>query len=229
MLSLVKTDSNQTGKAKQSKSETIENYREKENTMEDFPDVFPDGTKRNSPLDYWDPQRKKVECMSMLEEMSIHEKKWKMTASREAMFINNSLSYSDLSEGKRRLYEKVLPVFQFLSTTTKYDFLINEYEAETIEPPTFELIERIVPPEEAAESAAAAYNILLYYIDKIYPGVSVRLDTNNEATLVLINEEECTYENLRLLKYLLDSWSVLATHEFQQAYEILNHLIGNYD
>jgi hypothetical protein len=62
----------------------------------------------------------------MLEDMSIREKKWKMTASREAMFINNSLSYSDLSEGKRRLYEKALPVFQFLSTTTKHDFLIKE-------------------------------------------------------------------------------------------------------
>ena len=131
-------------------------------------------------------------CFNMLTYWENKRKELKTIANREAMLINNR---NDLSEGKKRLYDKALKAFQTFADT-------DDIRA------------------ESEEMQSIAYDLLLYYIDKLYPGVGIEIDADNKV-LFIDERQEPSDRNLHLLKYLVRAWIDLTHFQVTTAYGIL--------
>lgn len=116
----------------------------------------------------------------------------KEIAHRELMLIKNSI---DLSEGKIRLFEKASKAFQIF------------IDAKNIK-------------SESKKMQSTAYDILLYYIDKLYPGVDLELDEDNNI-IFQYEKQEPSDKGIRLLKYLLESWIELTDYQVVTAYDMM--------
>jgi hypothetical protein len=163
-------------------------------------DTTPDPSKMGI-KDYWDYMEAQVT----------------MIARRELILINNTLQ--TLPEERKRLFEKAEIAFQNFLKTSHHPFVSDGLCDHDGELPVIELVERVVPSEELEEKTEDAYNVLLYYIDKTYPWITVEIDAEGKVTI--IHDKEENKENTRLLRYLLDSWVTLASYELRDVYSIL--------
>ena len=113
-------------------------------------------------------------------------------ARRESILINNS---RNLSEGKKRLYDKALVAFQIFA------------DAEDIK-------------AESEEMRTIAYDLLLYYIDKFYPGVNIELGDDNKVIFMTESQDQSD-RSLYLLRHLVRSWIDLTSYQIVIAYDML--------
>ena len=102
---------------------------------------------------------------------------------RELILMDNA---KNLSEGKRRLYDKVAEAFQIF------------IDAEDVN-------------EATDEQQSISYYVLLYYVDKFYPGVQIELSEDNQINLLYEGKDK--EDNAYLLRYLIRSWNTLTTFQ----------------
>jgi hypothetical protein len=163
--------------------------------------------------------------MSFNEYLDYEESQITTIARHELMLINNTIK--TLPDERRRLFEKAALAFQNFLKTSHHPLISEEWSDHEEEPVKIELIERVVPPEEAEEKTEDAYNILLYYIDKLYPWITVEIDA--EGKVVINYDKEENKEKTQFLRYLLDSWVALAeSYELREVYSILSSFASIY-
>ena len=123
------------------------------------------------------------------------KKELKVIAHQELMAINYQLD-RDLPNGRRRLYSQAAMGFQTFIDSEDVEFDVSK------------------------EMIDLSYFVLLYYIDKLYPGVDVELDLDNKVIL-LNRDQDQSDESPRLLEYLLKSWINLSNLEATTIYGMM--------
>ena len=124
----------------------------------------------------------------------------KTIARREIILINN---FKDLSEGKKRLYDKALKAFQTFA------------DADDIR-------------EESEEMQSIAYVLLLYYIDKLYPDVSIELSADDEVSFYDEGKAPSDVKHLKLLQYLVRTWIRSNKHDITTAFHVMIGIYTDY-
>ena len=116
----------------------------------------------------------------------------KAIANRELMLIKNS---NNLSEGKRRLYDKALKAFQVCVDTDDISVTTEEM-------------------------LSVAYDMLLYYIDKLYLGINIELGDDDKVVFITEIQDQSD-RSLYLLRHLVRSWLELTNLKEVSAYDIM--------